>query len=128
MPGAEEAIVREVAVSLAQPYGIIQARERVMQMGSASGDPRYRCLVEYYDYWRSYDPEQHARVRDCLERTVAADPSFAAGYSSLAEIVLQEHRRGLNTRPGDAPPSIAPCRPHGVRLSSSLEARAPIRR
>jgi tetratricopeptide (TPR) repeat protein len=43
-------------------------------------------------------------VRDCLERATAADPGFALAYSALAEIVLQEHRRGLNLRAGDAPP------------------------
>ena len=100
---AEEAIVREVAVALAQPYGIIHARERALHMGSATGDPRYRCLIDSYDYWRSYDAGQHARVRDCLERVTAADPSFAAGFAALAEIALQEHRRGLNQRPDDAP-------------------------
>jgi hypothetical protein len=101
---AERAIVREVAVALAQPYGIIHARERTIQMGSEAGDPRYRCLIDSYDYWRTYDMAQHARVRDCLERATAADPSFAPGYAALAEIVLQEHRRGLNWRIGDAPP------------------------
>lgn len=100
---AEEAIVREVAVALAQPYGIIHARERALHMGSAAGDPRYRCLIDSYDFWRSYDAGQHARVRDCLERTTAADPSFSAGFAALAEIALQEHRRGLNPRPGEAP-------------------------
>jgi tetratricopeptide (TPR) repeat protein len=101
---SEEAIVREVAVALAQPYGIIHARERVLHMGSARGDPRYRCLIDSYDYWRASDVSQHARVRDCLERATAADPTFAAGFAALAEIVLQEHRRGLNPRAGDEPP------------------------
>lgn len=100
---AEEAIVREVVVALAQPYGIIHARERALHMSSATGDPRYRCLIDSYDFWRSYDTALHARVRDCLERGTATDPSFAAGFAALAEIALQEHRRGLNLRPGDAP-------------------------
>ena len=99
----EEAIVREMAVALAQPYGIIHARERALHMSSASGDPRYRCLIDSYDYWRSYDAGHHARVRDCLERMTTADPSFAAGFAALAEIALQEHRRGLNQRPDDTP-------------------------
>ena len=100
---AEEAIVRDVAVALAQPYGVIHARERALQMRSAAGDARYRCLIESYDYWRTNDVAQHARVRDCLERATVADPSFSAGFAALAEIVLQEHRRGINPRPGDAP-------------------------
>ena len=100
---AVEATVREVAAALAQPYGIIQAREGSRQIGAA-GNPHYRCLIEYYDYWRSYDSGQHARVRDCLERATEADPSFSAGFAMLSEIIIQEHRRGLNLRPGDAPP------------------------
>jgi tetratricopeptide (TPR) repeat protein len=102
--GAEEAIVREVTVALAQPYGIIHARERTLRVGSAGGDPRYRCLIDSYDYWRTKDVSEHARVRDCLERATAADPSFAAGFAALAEILLQEHRHGLNPRAGDEPP------------------------
>jgi len=102
--GAEEAIVREVTVALAQPYGVIHARERALRIGSTSGDPRYRCLIDSYDYWRTSDVGQHARVRDCLERATEADPSFAAGFAALAEIVLQEYRRGLNPRAGDEPP------------------------
>jgi tetratricopeptide (TPR) repeat protein len=102
--GADESIVREIAVTLAQPYGVIHARERVEQLTAPSADLRYRCLLDYYDYFRKFVPADHARVRDCLERAIAANPTFAAGYSALAEIVLQEHRRHLNVRPGDGPP------------------------
>jgi tetratricopeptide (TPR) repeat protein len=102
--GAEEAVVRDIATTLAQPYGIIHARERVAQMSAPAGDPRYRCLLASYDYWRTYSATQHAAVRDCLERVTEADPSFAAGFAALAEIILQEHRHKLNIRPGDAPP------------------------
>jgi tetratricopeptide (TPR) repeat protein len=100
----DEPMVREVAVALAQPYGVIHARERTNLLARQDGDPRYRCLSDYYEYFRTFDPAEHSRVRDCLERATAADPSFAAGYSALAEIILQEHRRRLEPRPGDGPP------------------------
>jgi TolB-like protein/tetratricopeptide (TPR) repeat protein len=102
-PG-EETIVREVAAALAQPYGIIQSGERARQTGSTANNPHYRCLLDAYDYWRNFDPALHAHVRDCLERATEADPSFATGFAMLTEIILQEDRRGLNLRPGDAPP------------------------
>jgi tetratricopeptide (TPR) repeat protein len=104
-PGTvDDTIVREIAVALAQPYGVIQSRERSAQMAGTSGDPRYRCLIEAYEYWRGYTPALHARARECLERVTEADPSFAAGFAALTEIVLQEHRRDLNPRPSDASP------------------------
>ena len=100
---AEEPIVRDIAATLAQPYGIINARERVAQMSLGTGDPRYRCLLASYDYWRTYSATQHAAVRDCLEQVTVADPSFAAGFAALAEITLQENRHHLNLRAGDTP-------------------------
>jgi len=101
---AGETIVREIAAALAQPYGVIHSRERIHQMNSLVSDRGYRCLLQSYEYWRTFEPEQHARARDCLERAIEADPGFAAAYTSLAELILQEFRRGLNVRAGDAPP------------------------
>jgi len=98
----EDAIVRNVSAALAQPYGIVQAHERAK--GSHAGrETQYRCLIEAYDYWRSYDPQQHRRARDCLERTLEANPAFALGYAALAQIILEEHRNGATSRAGDAP-------------------------
>ena len=98
----EDAIIRNVSAALAQPYGIVQANERAKQTRAGS-ETEFRCLIEAHDYWRSYDPQQHARARDCLERTVEANPGFALGHAALAQITLEEHRNGVNLRAGDAP-------------------------
>ena len=84
----DEAIAHEVAAALAQPYGIIQAYER----GKETGETQYRCLTEAYDYWRTHDPQQHRRARDCLERAMAATPTFALGHAALAALMLEEFR------------------------------------
>jgi tetratricopeptide (TPR) repeat protein len=96
----EETIVREVSAALAQPYGIIQAHERARDV---AGETQYRCLIEAHDYWRNYDPQQHRRARDCLERATETAPGFALGYAALAPIVLEEYRSGMNPRPNDPP-------------------------
>ena len=85
---SDRAIAHEVAAALAQPYGIIQAYER----GKESGETQYHCLIEAYDYWRSHDPQQHRRARDCLERAMAATPTFALGHAALAALMLEEFR------------------------------------
>jgi tetratricopeptide (TPR) repeat protein len=90
-PGGEDAIVREVSTALAQPYGIIQARERAKEAG---GETQYRCLLEAYGYWRHHDPQRHAGARDCLERATETSPGFALGYAALAAIILDEARDG----------------------------------
>jgi len=99
----EDAIVRELSAVLAQPYGIIHADERSKSAGNAR-DQRYRCLMQAYDYWRDYDLAVHARARDCLERAIEADPTFAIGFAALAPLVLEEYIDGVNIRPQDAPP------------------------
>jgi tetratricopeptide (TPR) repeat protein len=98
----EDMIVREVSAALAQPYGIIQAHERARDFGAA-GETHYRCLTEAHDYWRNYDPQQHRRARDCLERAIETAPGFALGYAALAPIVLEEYRSDINLRPDDPP-------------------------
>ena len=99
----EDAIVREVSATAAQPYGIIAAWERGKLAAAGNIDRRYACLLEAFDYWRHYQPLQHARARDCLERALQGDPGFALGHATLAPLYLDEYRNGFNLRPGDAP-------------------------
>jgi tetratricopeptide (TPR) repeat protein len=102
--GSDDAIVREISSALAQPYGIIEAHERGKEFAGGASDTPYRCLIEAHDYWRSYDPQQHVRARDCLERITETRPGFALGHAALAAIVLEEYRSGVNARPDDPPP------------------------
>ena len=97
----ENELVREIMASLAEPYGVIQARARarVMSSGGSSKAGPYGCVLLAYDYWRSYLPADHAAARSCLEKAVAADGTFALGYALLAELYLDEIRNGANPRP-----------------------------
>jgi tetratricopeptide (TPR) repeat protein len=99
---SDEAIAHEVAAALAQPYGIIQAYERSKE---SSDETQYRCLTEAYDYWRTYDPQQHRRARECLERTITATPAFALGHAALSMLMLEEYR-GVVAAPAAAPPAL----------------------
>ena len=86
----QDAIVREVSAALAQPYGIIQAHESAKE--ATSGETHYRCLLVVYEYWRSYDPQQHRHARECLERATDSTPGFALGLAALAAA----DRRGIS--------------------------------
>ncbi|GAB4069748.1 hypothetical protein KHC28_24675 [Ancylobacter sonchi] len=102
----ENELVREIMASLAEPYGVIQARARarVMSSGGLAKAGPYGCVLLAYDYWRSYLPADHAAARACLEKAVAADNTFALGYALLAELYLDEVRNGANPRPD--PPAV----------------------
>ncbi len=101
---AEERIVRELAGTLLQPFGVIYTRQRAKVLDGTLTDPRYRCLVEVIDSFSSFDTAQQERGRDCLEQLTARDPGFALGFSYLAAIDLREYLYDFAQRPGEVSP------------------------
>jgi hypothetical protein len=101
---AEDNIVRELAGTLLQPFGVIYARQRAKVLSGTLTDPRYRCLVDVIESFSTFDAVQQARGRDCLEQLIALDPGFALGFSYLAAVDLREYQYGYAERVGDRPP------------------------
>jgi TolB-like protein len=100
----EDKIVRELAGTLLQPFGVIYAHERAKVVAGQPTDPRYHCLVEVIDTFSTFDLVQQSRARNCLEEIVARDPGFALGFTYLAAVDLREYEYGFDVRPGDPPP------------------------
>ena len=98
---AAERVARVVAPVLAQPYGVIYARER-LTLARAGVDWRYRCLLDGIEYRRTLDTAktgQHAQIRGCLERTVASDPAFPSAQAALAFVLMREFYAGESRDP-----------------------------
>ncbi len=83
-------IVQKVATALAQPYGVIYARER-SKLATNDVDPRYRCVMEAFEYWRGFDRTKSAGVQACLENITALDPTFAEGFAILGLLTLRDY-------------------------------------
>lgn len=96
----EELVVRDMAVALAGPAGIIHAHAR----GKSEIDPRYACLFRAYAYLCSFGPRLHSDVRTCLERLTRLDPTFAHGFSALSMVYYREYSTGVGDLPNDSPP------------------------
>jgi tetratricopeptide (TPR) repeat protein len=98
---AAEKIAMVVAPTLAQPFGVIYAREYATR--EAPGvDPRYRCLLEAIEYRRTLDTArtgQHAALRTCLEQAVASDPAFPSAQAALAFLMMREFYSGEQRDP-----------------------------
>jgi tetratricopeptide (TPR) repeat protein/TolB-like protein len=101
---AQERIVRELAATLVQPFGVIFTHGRAKSLGAGAGDPRYRCILETAESFRSFDSAQHGRARTGLERLTVLDPSFASGFSYLAALYVREYPYGLDAHDADLPP------------------------
>ncbi len=99
----EDAIVAKLTMTLAPPFGVIRAHERVRHLATGDGDPRYRCIVEASESFRTFNPAQHTRARACLEALTARDPGFAMGFAYLAAIYVREFQYALG---GSDDPSL----------------------
>jgi TolB-like protein len=101
---SEEAILRELTDTLVQPFGVVYAYGRRQADARGVADPRYRCLLDTIESFRSFDLDQTAKARTCLTRLTALDPAFALGWTYLAPIYLREYYYGVGTGGGDLPP------------------------
>lgn len=95
-------IAPDVARSLLDPFGVIQARERVKL---ATADPMtdtYRCVLDANEYLRSFNPSQYRAVSDCLLRASERTSPSVTAVADLAFVYLRNYRFGIAVAPGDA--------------------------
>jgi TolB-like protein/class 3 adenylate cyclase/Tfp pilus assembly protein PilF len=59
----------------------------------------YECVLLTYVFYETFAAKEHARARDCLERTVEIDPGYSLARSRLAFMYIEEHKYGYNARP-----------------------------
>jgi Tfp pilus assembly protein PilF len=94
-------IIRSVASTVAQPYGVIHAYVRShARTGGETADP-YGCLVAGFDYWQTNDEKTHRAARDCIVERLRQHPSSGPLNAQLAYLHLEEFRHGYNSLPGD---------------------------
>jgi TolB-like protein len=98
----QDEVASSVATAIGQPYGVVYEREAAGAASRPATMDGYTCVLGVYAYWRRFDPEEHARVRDCLEATTLSDPNYADAWQMLTFIYLDEFRYGYNARPASA--------------------------
>ena len=96
----QDDVAQQVSAIVASNYGMIAASDLT---GAQRRPPElfaaYDCVLRYYQYEKSFDPREHAKVRPCLERAVELDPGYSDAWAVLANVYAQEHRFGFNPRP-----------------------------
>ena len=89
----ERDIAAQVATVLGQPYGVIFQADTARQVARPPENwAAYACTLSYYEYRASLEQENHQRIRDCLERTVAEFPTYATAWALLAQVYIDELR------------------------------------
>lgn len=98
-------VAGEIATRIAQPYGIVaRAAARDTEAARPKDMAAYRCALEFYAYRADFSPEGHARVADCLAKTVALYPAYATGRAMLAYVHIDQDRFGFDTPKTGHPP------------------------
>ncbi len=98
--GIQEEVSQQVSAIVASNYGMIAEADLTgAQHRPSKSFAAYDCVLRYYHYQRSFDRQEHARVRACLERAVELDPDYSDAWAVLANIYAQEYRFGYNPRP-----------------------------
>ena len=87
---AVEGMVRKVTATLAQPYGVIFARE-FDKVAAGEGDMRYQCVLRAIELRRRDDPATRQHVRACLNHVTTTDPTYASAFSALALLSVNEY-------------------------------------
>jgi adenylate cyclase len=101
----QEDIARQVATTVAQPYGIVFRADAQRTAHQPPDDlEAYACTLRFYSYHAALSVEQHAVVRDCLRRTAAQFPGYATAWAMLSLLYIDQDRFGFNPEPGEPPP------------------------
>ena len=96
----QDDVAQQVSAIVASNYGMIAESDLTgAQRRPPESFAAYDCVLRYYQYQKSFDPREHAKVRACLERAVELDPGYSDAWAVLANVYAQEHRFGFNPRP-----------------------------
>lgn len=95
----QEEVSRLIAGRAASNYGVLA--EHIARRKERSGSlGTYVLVSQFHEYYRTYDPALHARLRDALPDMLAKEPLSADGWAAYSLLLLEEYRYHINTRPG----------------------------
>ena len=101
-PGRQKGhISSDVARTLFQPFGLIQAREAIKRAGTDRMRDPYSCILDANVYLRSLDPSLYGPARRCLERATADSPPLVGVFVKLARLYCRDYQIGANGQPGN---------------------------
>lgn len=89
---ARDAFLRQVATSLAQPYGVLFSHLRLQFRTPQAAAQPYACILESFEYWRSYGRAAHAEASRCLDAALATNPTLAGLHAQRSTLLLEEYR------------------------------------
>ncbi len=108
---AQDEITDQVVATVADSYGILVRSLIANLQGKADGElDTSEWMLRYFDYMQHITPDQHASLRDGLERAVERDSGQAGVWACLCNLCLHEHCFRFNPRPNALDRALAAAR------------------
>jgi adenylate cyclase len=96
----QDDITEKVASVIGDAFGIVfRADIAASKDKPPESLDAYECVLRLVAYYDAVSPDEHAKVRDCLERAVKTDPNYAPAWQALGMTYIDESRFSFNTRP-----------------------------
>jgi serine/threonine protein kinase len=96
----QDEVVPKIVSTVADTQGVLpHTMGESLRAKEPSQLSPYEAVLCSFVYMQRVGPEEHARVRDGLERAVEQAPGYAPAWAMLAIIFREEYNHGFNVRP-----------------------------
>ena len=111
--------VPRIVSTVADQYGVLpRSMSEVLRSKNADALTPHEAVLRAFSYFTHIAPEEHAAVRDILERAVREAPDHADSWAMLSMIYRGEFAQGYNARPHPLDRALAAAR-RAVELAST---------
>jgi TolB-like protein len=99
----QDDVADRIAATVGNTSGVLARSMAAALRGRPAGELTVAELVlRYFGYVEQFRPEEHATLREALERLVQREPRAASAWACLAFLYEHEHSHGLNPLPDSA--------------------------
>lgn len=96
----QDELVPRIVSSVADAHGVLpHTMSEALRSKRPDELTPYEAVLRSFGYGYRRTPEEHALVRDGLERAVEQQPAYADGWAMLSLVISEEHAFGFNVRP-----------------------------
>ena len=107
----QDDLVPRIVSTVADQYGVLpRSMSEVLRSKSADKLTPHEAVLRTFSYFSHITAEEHAVVRDILERSVREAPDHADSWALLAMVYRGEFAQGYNARPNPLDRALAAAR------------------
>jgi TolB-like protein len=94
-------VVPRIVSSVADMHGVLpHAMSEILRNRDPDGLSAYETVLRSFGYVARLTAEEHALVRDCVERALAREPDNADVLAMASFVYAEEYKHGFNVRAG----------------------------